>query len=114
MTSMKMKLRKFRNYSLKGQELLDLGDNFDTSSVKKMNGMFANFGTRENDSNLRLGRAFSFKSVDDEVTLFVYYSGLAVSEGTIYVPSEEVKEYFLQEKFLAWYHNIVVESRSGL
>ena len=100
----------FMGYGMHNQTLLDLGDNFDTYNVKCMNGMFANLGIRANDSNLRLGRAFSFKSVDDEVTLFVYYSGLAVSEGTIYVPSEEVKEYFLQEKFLAWYHNIVVES----
>ena len=101
----------FRNYSLKGQDLLDLGDNFDTSSVKKMNGMFANFGITAKKSNLRLGKAFSFESIE-EVPVLVSYGGMVTSYGTVYVSSEKVKDYIinaLNGPSLVMYHDVVLQ-----
>ena len=101
----------FRNYSLKGQELLDLGDNFDTSSVKKMNGMFANFGIMAKKSNLRLGKAFSFESIE-EVPVLVSYGVMVTSYGTVYVSSEKVKDYIinaLNGPSLVMYHDVVLQ-----
>ena len=101
----------FRNYSLKGQELLDLGDNFDTSSVKKMNGMFANFGITAKKSNLRLGKAFSFESIE-EVPVLVSYGVMVTSYGTVYVSSEKVKDYIinaLNGPSLVMYHDVVLQ-----
>ena len=101
----------FRNYSLKGQELLDLGDNFDTSSVKKMNGMFANFGITAKKSNLRLGKAFSFESIE-EVPVLVSYGVMVTSYGTVYVSSENVKDYIvnaLNGPSLVMYHDVVLQ-----
>ena len=101
----------FRNYSLKGQELLDLGDNFDTSSVKKMNGMFANFGITAKKSNLRLGKAFSFESIE-EVPVLVSYGGMVTSYGTVYVSSEKVKDYIvnaLNGPSLVMYHDVELQ-----
>ena len=101
----------FRNYSLKGQDLLDLGDNFDTSSVKKMNGMFANFGITAKKSNLRLGKAFSFESIE-EVPVLVSYGVMVTSYGTVYVSSEKVKDYIinaLNGPSLVMYHDVVLQ-----
>ena len=101
----------FRNYSLKGQELLDLGDNFVTSSVKKMNGMFANFGITAKKSNLRLGKAFSFESIE-EVPVLVSYGVMVTSYGTVYVSSEKVKDYIinaLNGPSLVMYHDVVLQ-----
>ena len=101
----------FRNYSLKGQDLLDLGDDFDTSSVKKMNGMFANFGITAKKSNLRLGKAFSFESIE-EVPVLVSYGGMVTSYGTVYVSSEKVKDYIinaLNGPSLVMYHDVVLQ-----
>ena len=101
----------FRNYSLKGQDLLDLGDDFDTSSVKKMNGMFANFGITAKKSNLRLGKAFSFESIE-EVPVLVSYGVMVTSYGTVYVSSEKVKDYIvnaLNGPSLVMYHDVVLQ-----
>ena len=101
----------FRNYSLKGQDLLDLGDNFDTSSVKKMNGMFANFGITAKKSNLRLGKAFSFESIE-EVPVLVSYGVMVTSYGTVYVSSDKVKDYIinaLNGPSLVMYHDVVLQ-----
>ena len=99
----------FINYTMYNQTLLDLGDNFDTSSVKNMEGMFAYFGWDVEESNLRLGKAFTFKSVE-KVPVWMYYMELVISTGTIYVSSEEVQKYLSQPECLTLGYKIILES----
>ena len=102
----------FRNYSMENQDLFDLGDNFDTSSVKNMECMFDYFGLHADESNLRLGKAFTFESVE-KVPLLIFYEIMSWQRGTVYVSSKEVKDYILNSlggPSLVMYHDVVLES----
>ena len=64
-----------------------------------------------NTLNLRLGKAFSFESIE-EVPVLVSYGVMVTSYGTVYVSSEKVKDYIinaLNGPSLVMYHDVVLQ-----
>ena len=104
----------FLDYGANGKNnALDLEDNFDTSNVKRMDGMFAHLGARSEYYSLRLGKAFTFKGLE-KVPLLIYYNTPMDLRGTVYVSSDEVRDYItktIEGQSLVMYYEVVQEVR---
>ena len=102
----------FLDYGANGKNnALDLEDNFDTSNVKRMDGMFAHLGARSEYYSLRLGKAFTFKGLK-KVPLLIYYNTPTDLRGTVYVSSDEVRDYItktIEGRSLVMYYEVVQE-----
>ena len=101
----------FLDYNTENGTMLNLGNNFDTSNVKRMDGMFAYFGAESGRLDVRLGKAFTFKSLE-KVPLLMYYKTPVEYEGSVFVSFEEVADYIRNSKkgsTLAMYHTAVIE-----
>ncbi len=102
----------FLDYNTENGTMLNLGNNFDTSNVKRMDGMFAYFGAESGRLDVRLGKAFTFKSLE-KVPLLMYYKTPVEYEGSVFVSFEEVADYIRNSKkgsTLAMYHTAVIEN----
>ena len=102
----------FLDYNTENGTMLNLGNNFDTSNVKRMDGMFAYFGAESGRLDVRLGKAFTFKSLE-KVPLLMYYKTPVEYKGSVFVSFEEVADYIRNSKkgsTLAMYHTAVVEN----
>ena len=104
----------FLDYGANGKNnALDLEDNFDTSNVKRMDGMFAHLGAYSEYYSLRLGKAFTFKGLE-KVPLLIYYNTPMDLRGTVYVSSNEVRDYItktIEGQSLVMYYEVVQEVR---
>ena len=104
----------FLDYGANGKNnALDLEDNFDTSNVKRMDGMFAHLGAYNEYYSLRLGKAFTFKGLE-KVPLLIYYNTPMDLRGTVYVSSDEVRDYItktIEGQSLVMYYEVVQEVR---
>ena len=104
----------FLDYGANGKNnALDLEDNFDTSNVKRMDGMFAHLGAYSEYYSLRLGKAFTFKGLE-KVPLLIYYNTPMDLRGTVYVSSDEVRDYItktIEGQSLVMYYEVVQEVR---
>ena len=104
----------FLDYGANGKNnALDLEDNFDTSNVKRMDGMFAHLGAYNEYYSLRLGKAFTFKGLE-KVPLLIYYNTPMDLRGTVYVSSNEVRDYItktIEGQSLVMYYEVVQEVR---
>ena len=102
----------FLDYGANGKNnALDLEDNFDTSNVKRMDGMFAHLGAYSEYYSLRLGKAFTFKGLE-KVPLLIYYNTPMDLRGTVYVSSDEVRDYItktIEGQSLVMYYEVVQE-----
>lgn len=83
------------NAATLGDTTLDLGNNFDTSNVEKMDSMFYNSDHMFSALTLRIGRAFSFKNVKSSVCAF--WLGDSGSSKII-VSNEEQKNFIADDK----------------
>lgn len=83
------------NAATLGNTTLDLGNNFDTSNVEKMDSMFYNSDHMFAALTLRIGRAFSFKNVKSSVCAF--WLGDSGSSKII-VSNEEQKNFIADDK----------------
>ena len=106
---------RFDEYSVanakNGCRFLDLGDNFDTSSVTDMNKMFGDIGCigdEDESTIIRLGKAFTMKNVPQEGYLFMFWRTWPFElTGYVYVANPENAD-ILKQAFPA--PIIVVES----
>ena len=79
--------------------------------MKRMDGMFAHLGARSEYYSLRLGKAFTFKGLE-KVPLLIYYNTPTDLRGTVYVSSDEVRDYItntIEGRSLVMYYEVVQE-----
>ena len=81
--------------------VLDLGDNFDTSTVENMDGMFWYTSHMFSAITLRLGKAFQFDNVKSSVLAFQLGES---SNNKILVSKQEQKNFIIAPE-----HNCVVD-----
>ncbi|MCR5797077.1 MAG: hypothetical protein K6G63_04065 [Eubacterium sp.] len=103
---MKNLTRAFYQYipAKNGDVMLDLGDNFDTSSVEVFDRMFERVGSIMQNLKIRLGKKFSVRSAKSAE--WICYYGPYNHIDSFIAPNREVADWFLKNQLS---YSVVVE-----